>query len=152
MNRRPPLLDHLTTLLCVISLGSGFMNASASEGSLALVQKGIGMLEAQEFENAVRVFEYAVRIDPTDGEANFFFGVAENRLRDGKEALSRIRRARLLGYGHPRMIIEESYALLHLGNYGQVLQALSTPFEKEPQNAEINYLLGRAYYGLGQFE
>lgn len=128
------------------------LTSFASEGSKSLLAAGVERLSAGDFEGAVNQFEFAVRADPSDAESQFFFGVAENRLGHATEALVRINQAKFLGFTHPNIPFETGYALLNLGQYDFAIKAIASKLAENPDDSELQYLAGRAYYGLGKLE
>lgn len=147
----PPTMRIVATII-FIHVILGPIGANASEGSKALTAKGIELLNTGDYSAAVNEFEFAVRTDPADAESYFFFGVAENRLGHAKEALARIRHAESLGFRHPKLAFEQAYALLNLGHYEGVTKTIAESIANNPSDLELQYLFGRAHYGLGNFD
>ncbi len=124
----------------------------ASEASRQLTLEGIGLLKAGKFGEAVLKFEFATRSDRNDPEAHFFLGVGFNRLGSSSEALTWIRRARIMGYANPEMDLEEGVALVGLQDYRAALEPLGRYEEANPEHGLVRELLGRAYFGLAEYD
>lgn len=134
---------------CVVLVAAG---ALASEGSRQLTREGLELLRAGDTAAAMTRLEYATRADPKDAEAQFFLGVAFNRLGKATEALTWIRRARLMGYANPNLDLEEGVALIGLDRFEAALAPLERFAAANPKHGRVRELIGRANFGLGRYD
>ena len=148
---------YLSTLhigLLAIGLLACGVNAEAlaSDGSARLIREGLAHLKAGRNRQAVISFEFATRGDPADAEAHFFLGMGQNRLGNASEALVWVRRARVMGYTHPNMDLEEGIGLIGVNGYEAALEPLTRYRKRNPDNGLVRELLGRAYLGLARYD
>lgn len=117
--------------------------ATASPESSALIDEGIIELQNSQWQAALGKFLAASIADPKDAEAQFFQGVALNRLGLHREALAQIELARTAGVTNAEMDFEYGWALLGSGQPAAAVTALEAYKGKHPDSAKTSELIGR---------
>lgn len=124
----------------------------ASELSASFIKEGRAALDSANYAHALNAFELATRVDPQDGEAYFFYGVAHNRSDDTDEALVALNRSEALGYANESMDLERGYALVGLGRNEAALKTLQAYELAHPHSGIAKQLLARVYLRSGDAE
>ena len=125
---------------------------SASPESEALSREGLRQLDAGDRKTAIRTFAEAARLDPTDGRAFFYLGIALNRAGQPHPALNALQEAVSLGAIHRDLLFEAGWAALETGRYSAAADFLEEFLEANPDRAKAHEFLGRSYIGLGRFD
>ncbi len=126
--------------------------AAASPTSHELIVQGAADLRAERYEEALKRFEAATLADPNDAEAFFFQGAALDRLGRFQDALSGLEKANAMGFKGPALAFDTGWALLRLARWSDAIVQLEY-FEKAvPGRGKTSEFIGRAYFGLGQYD
>jgi len=123
--------------------------ATASPESSALIDDGVVELQNSQWKEALGKFLAASIADPKDAEAQFFQGVALNRLGLHREALGQIERARTAGVTNAEMDFEYGWALLGSGQPSAAIAALDAYKATHPDSGKTSELIGRGESFLG---
>lgn len=123
--------------------------ATASPESSALIDDGIVELQNSQWKEALGKFLAASIADAKDAEAQFFQGVALNRLGLHREALGQIELARKAGVKNAEMDFEYGWALLGSGQSAEALKALTAYKNANPDSGKTSELIGRGESFLG---
>lgn len=123
----------------------------ASTKSSPLVQKGYRYLTEQKFSQALKQFEEASKADSKDGQAYFFQGVVLNRLGRFEEAGKSLDKSKQYG-AHPDFAFERGWAHLGQKEWREAIQILNEFEKKRPGRAQNSEFIGRAYFGLGEYQ
>lgn len=123
--------------------------AQASPRSSELIDSGLEDMQKADWSGALRKFLAASAADPSDSEAQFFQGVALNRLSLHREALAQIELARKGGVRNSQMNLEYGWALLGSGKFAEALDSLKTFKADNPDSGKASELIGRAELSLG---
>ena len=129
--------------------------------------KGITSLASGKYEDAVEALTQAVKLNPQDAIAQTKLGLAYSALGAHQRAITAFKQAIKLNRA---FVDDASYfrlgsAYLALSDYVAAIEPLKqalngvkanrlegiTNSSAEPGEAEINYALGRAYYGVGSY-
>ncbi|MBI4125721.1 MAG: tetratricopeptide repeat protein [Deltaproteobacteria bacterium] len=124
------------------------VGGQASPKSQALIQQGHQHLTKQHFERALKSFEAAAKLDPQDGQALFFQGVALNRLGRFHEAGKKLDQSEKLGT-HPDWAFERGWAHLGQAEFSEAVGRLKAYEKKNAGRGQTSEFIGRAYFGLG---
>lgn len=130
-------------------IAAGLAPAHASPRSSALIDDGILELQRADWREALRKFLAASVADPKDAEAQFFQGVALNRLSLHEQALAQIERARAAGVKNPEMDFEYGWALLGAEKPADALASLRAYKAANPESGKTAELIGRAQLAEG---
>lgn len=133
----------------VLGYSASLAPASASPESSALIDDGIVELQNSQWQEALGKFLSASIADPKDAEAQFFQGVALNRLGLHREALGQIELARQAEVTNAEMDFEYGWALLGSGQSTAAIAALTSYKVANPESAKTSELIGRAESILG---
>jgi len=150
----PPLSNNNSTVTDMKSF-AGYFN------------KGITSLASGKYEDAVEALTQAVKLNPQDAIAQTKLGLAYSALGAHQRAITAFKQAIKLNRA---FVDDASYfrlgsAYLALSDYVAAIEPLKqalngvkanrlegiTNSSAEPGEAEINYALGRAYYGVGSY-
>lgn len=123
--------------------------AQASPKSSALIDEGIALLNEDLWNRALVSFLAAAVADPKDAEAQFFQGVALNRLGSHRAALGQIERARKANVENSDMDFEYGWALLGSARFEDAISALKAYKTTNPESGKASELIGRAELSLG---
>ncbi len=125
--------------------------ASASEGSersKRLYTKGLVEFHAGRLEEALRLFDEAVRADPRDAFARYYRAVTRNRAGDRQGAIDDLRKALEL---NPKLFdaaLDLGVVLVEEGHYGEALTPLGTARNASELEAQALLYLGIALLRL----
>ena len=135
----------MTAALSGLLIGyySGISTAAASPESSALIDDGIVELQRSDWQQALGKFLAASIADPKDAEAQFFQGVALNRLGLHVQALGQLELARKANVTNKDMDFEYGWALLGSNRPGDAVTALSAYKSANPDSAKTSELIGR---------
>ncbi|MBI4657565.1 MAG: tetratricopeptide repeat protein [Verrucomicrobia bacterium] len=148
----PLVAPHGRALLRTLFFLALVVAAVGSDNARDLIGQGAADLAAQRFEGALKKFTAAVKANPADPQAMFFQGVALNRLGRYAEALARLQHAAKMGSKHPDLEFELGWALVALRRPKEAVSYLEQ-FEREhPGRGQTSEFLGRAYFGLREFD
>lgn len=154
-------LRHGLFLIGVLLLIIGTTHTSpvtAATSSEIMMDEGRAQLKKRNYQDALKAFESAERLDPSNPRPFFFSGVALNRLGRSGEALLRFDRAQFLSAvfsqdsPHPDFDFERGWALLRENRYREAVRALQQYDQDRPGRGQTAEFLGRAYLGLEQFD
>lgn len=98
-----------------------------------MVEAGLEYLSAEKIGEAIQSFQEGANIDPNNGHAYYFLGLALYRNRQFNDALGVLERAETLLAGYPR-------------EYDQVLLLKSYVNEAKTVEAEKHQQKKRGYY------
>lgn len=142
---------RLAIAAAIGSLAFSFAATSAqtSPRSSELIDRGLEDLQKSEWDDALRKFLAASAADPSDSEAQFFQGVALNRMSLHREALAQIELARKGNVRNSQLNFEYGWALLGSGRFSEALDVLKAFKADNPDSGKASELIGRAELSLG---
>lgn len=146
LGRRITIAAAIGSLL----VGYAATSAQASPRSSALIDQGLVELQKSQWDAALRKFLSASAADASDSEAQFFQGVALNRMGLHREALGQIKLARKGGVSNSDLNFEYGWALLGAGEFEDALEALNAYKADNPKSGKTAELIGRAQLALGE--
>jgi protein O-GlcNAc transferase len=116
------------------------------------IEDGIAMVEADRFEDAVRILASVVERNPESFEGNFYLGLAHFRAGRPKPARPLLERATGIAPANP-----QAWKMLGLvstsdGDFQTATSALAKACDLAPNDDEACYYLARNLYALGRFE
>lgn len=143
---------RITVAAAIGSLLVGYAatSAQASPRSSELIDQGLEELQQSKWDAALRKFLSASAADNSDSEAQFFQGVALNRMGLHREALGQIKLAQKGGVSNSDLDFEYGWALLGSGEFEDALQALNAYKADNPKSGKTAELIGRAQLALGE--
>ena len=124
----------------------------ASPASKPLTAKGVSALDNHQYKAALKQFVAAVQTDAKDNEAMFFLGATLNRLGHYGEAFPVLEKAQSFGSQHPDLAFELGWSLLGQGRFNAAISQFIQYEQVYPGRGQTSEFLGRAYYGLGNYE
>lgn len=138
---------YVSCLLSVFLSAEGFSSGASEKQT----QKGYQFLTQRQFDQALKSFQAASKVNPTDVEALFFQGVALNRLGRFAQAAEKLDEAKK-GGTHPEWNFERGWAHLGLQEWQKAISSLRAYDKKHPGRGQTSEFIGRAYFELGERE
>jgi len=134
-------------------VGSSLVTSTfATPRSLSLILQGAERLRAGESEEALELFDSAIREDEEDSQAKFFRGVTLNRLGRFSPAQQALEEARRLGSAHPDLTFELGWSLLGQKRWNEAHAQLERYERAHPGRGQTSEFLGRTHMGLKDYE
>ncbi len=124
---------------------------SAAQSARELLEEGISLLDAGDYEAALEKFEAAGEIEPIP-QIFVFQAVALNRLGRHREALRGLWIADGAGVVLPLLDFELGWSAVSLGLWRVAAERLERFEEAKPGGSKTVEFLGRAYIGLGRLD
>ncbi|KAK3717620.1 anaphase-promoting complex subunit cdc27 [Vermiconidia calcicola] len=103
-----------------------------------------------KLEDAERYYRIAASINPANSTLLVCIGVILERLRNRKGALANYTRALELAPTSALARFKKARVLMHLRHYDEALVELEVLREQAPEEANVWFLLGKCYKGLGE--
>ena len=103
-----------------------------------------------KLEEAERHYRIASSINPSNATLLVCIGVVLERLRNRKAALAHYAKALELSPNSALARFKKARVLMHLRFYQEALEELEVLREQAPEEANVWFLLGKCYKGLGE--
>lgn len=103
-----------------------------------------------KLDDAERHYRIAASINPSNATLLVCIGVVLERLRNKKAALANYSRALELAPGSALARFKKARVLMHLRCFEEGLQELEVLRDQAPDEANVWFLLGKCYKGLGE--
>jgi anaphase-promoting complex subunit 3 len=103
-----------------------------------------------KMEDAERHYRIAANINPSNSTLLVCIGVVLERLRNRKGALANFSRALELAPGSALARFKKARVLMHMKFYGDALEELDLLRNQAPDEANVWFLLGKCFKGLGE--
>ena len=116
------------------------------------LSQGYADLQAGRYAEATRRFQAAAQAEPQNSTAAFFAGISLNRLGNHRAALEHLARITPGETAPPELAFERGWALLGTEQWDKAIAALETYEKTSPGRGQTSEFLGRAYFGLKQWE
>lgn len=142
--RALPFLVGLWLLL------GGLPLAGASEQSELLYSRGLVQLQAENYAEALALFDRAVQIDPRDASALFYRGLTRGRMKDYDGAIADLRAALELNPKLDEAALELGIAYVQRGLYRESIPWLERAERVEAHAGQASLFLGIARLRLGE--
>ncbi len=139
----------LFTVLCLCAFSTA---ALASDKSGEEIAKGAAELKKSHYRKALQHFDDATQADPADADANFFQGVALNRLGKFAPAYALFELVRKKGLAHPDLDFEAGWSLTGMKLYKEAIVRLTAYEEAHPGRGQTMEFMGRCQLALGEEE
>jgi TonB family protein len=162
-----PLTENTKTPPVAAPVSNNNSGATDTKSFAAYFNKGMASLASAKYQDAVESLTQAVTVNPQDAIAHTKLGVAYSALGEHKSAITAFKQAIKLNRA---FVDADSYfrlgvAYLALSDYASAIDPLKqalygvkakvledrTKSTAGPSDAEINYVLVRAYYGTGSY-
>lgn len=115
-------------------------NAAISEENLSTkVEK---LIAGRKFNDAVKVCDELLEINPQEPSYNYFKGLALTRLKKYEAAAENFNRSLELNYDNANLYYQIGYVDARLGKKQQAVEYLNKALAKDPQLFEAHYELG----------
>lgn len=114
--------------------------------------KGMQYFKENNYEKALEEFFIASIEFPDDPDMPYFIGLTFIKLKDNETAAQYFSSALEIDPSHTEANFELGALLVQREAYQEAIKHLETVYEKVPEKEDLGYLLGLAYYHLGQYE
>ena len=112
----------------------------------ALLAEGISLFDLRKFEEAKGVFEEAVRLKGSSGEARYWLGVSHYELGEDREAAKQLRIAVRHDRKNPDAHLALGRTYMRMKNrMVDARKSLKQALRYDPEHSEVHYYLGIAY-------
>ena len=126
------------------------LKAQSEPGSVesleSLLDKGRSLYDQRKFEEAIPVFQEAVRLKSRSGEARYWLGVTHYETGDDKEAAKQLRIAIRHDRRNPdgHLVLGRTYMRLK-NRMVDARKSFKEALKYDPDNSEVHYYLGISY-------
>ncbi len=112
----------------------------------SLLEKGRSLYDQRKFEEAIPVFEEAVRLKSRSGEARYWLGVTRYETGDDREAAKQLRIAVRHDRKNPDVHLALGRTYMRMRNrMVDARKSLKLALRYDPEHSEVHYYLGVAY-------
>ena len=113
---------------------------------------GVGDLYSQtgDYEDALKVFQKAIQMDPSAPRVHYYAGEALTRLDRPNEAIPEFEAELKLSPDDPNVQYHLAYALLQTSRKDEAVALLQKIVAAHPDHAQAQYQLGKSYLDSGQ--
>lgn len=139
-----------TAVLCLIILG--FFSRSAFCGPVEeAILKGNEFVQKKNYDDAIKEYEKAVKIDPKNAKAHLLIGLTYANKGNLDKALKFTQYALMLEKSYPAF---SNLGLIYAnkGEYQNAIDAYQSAVELNPKSANAWYQLGRLHAGISNFK
>lgn len=143
-------LGGILTGLVLISIG--LPPAIAGPETDKMVNDAVAAMRATAYEDAARAAQKAIDLSPDDRRGWLLKGMAENRLGRFADATVALGKAGDLGVDTPQIDFERGWAAVSLEQWQDAVTYLTRFEVARPGDAKTSELLGRAYFGRGEYD
>ena len=151
LNKIKQLQDELAAGQRLEGKSNEYSKAVAELKAKEWIDKGVALMNAQNFESGLNAFNNAVEIDPTSSWAHINKGWALNTLGDYAQALKEFNRASDIDPKNPWIYVNRGVSYNFLGNYQQGLLDEEKAISLDTTISWAYIDRGWAYIGLGNF-
>jgi tetratricopeptide (TPR) repeat protein len=145
------LQDELVAGRSLESKGNEYSQAVAGLKAKEWMDKGLAFMNAENYEGALRAFNNAVEIDPTNSWVYINKGWALNTLGDYHGALKEFNRASEIDPQNPWAYVNRGVSYNFLENYQQGLLDAEKAMSLDATISWAYIYRGWAYLGIGKF-
>ncbi len=152
LKRIKKLQDDLTSGQHVERKQTEYSKAVAELKAKEWIDKGVALMNAENYESGLSAFNNAAEIDPTSSWAHINKGWALNTLGDYYQALKEFGRASDIDPKNPWIYVNRGMSYNSLGDYRQALVEEHKAINLDANIAWAYIGRGWAYVGIGNFK
>ncbi len=149
--RRRPGREPVTGASARSLLAQAEPAAPAEPSYLGLLDDGLSLLRAGDYQAALKKFDAAGRLEPNP-RVIYLKGVTLNRLGRYRQALVNLWLAEKAGETTTGLDLEIGRAAAGSGAWRLAVDRLERYDRESPGDAQVSVFLGRAYLGLGEYD
>ncbi len=124
---------------------------SLLETSKSLLRQGAGLVQFQQYEQAIPRVALATQLAPKDPEAWFFLGTLYVQVQKYDKGIIALQRAKSLKPQDPDIFFMLGSAYFQKGNYPSAIDTLQAGLKMKPDTVSPLFDLGNAYYKSNKY-
>lgn len=146
------LQDELSTGKQSAKKQTEYSKAVAELKSKEWMDKGVALMNTENYKQALSAFNQATEINPTNSWAHIDKGWALNSLGDYYQALKEFNIASDIDPKNPYIYVNKGMSYNHLEDYRQALLEQDKAINLDPNISWSYFVRGWAHIGLGNFD